>query len=159
MFDNLNPFRQIQTHYELKELKEQQEKEKRELQKEKGKGKGKNHRTRLIEERTEEYQELYNLLETKRVSTTQTAHTTKYERASCRAGEISGFKQSQILLDLLAEKKDLESAKKMLEQLEQIGQLESSTTAALTAAKQPLGLPKLHNCDENTCPHLSLIHI
>ena len=39
------------------------------------------------------------------------------------------------------------------EQLEQIGQLESSTTAALTAAKQQISLPKLHNCDKNTCPH------
>ena len=52
MFESLNPFRQIQTHYELKELREQQEKEKRELHRDKGKGKGKNHRTRLIEERT-----------------------------------------------------------------------------------------------------------
>jgi hypothetical protein len=56
IFESLNPFRQIQTHYELKEQREQQEQKERELLREKGKGKGKNHRQRLIEERTQGYE-------------------------------------------------------------------------------------------------------
>ena len=153
IFESLNPFRQIQTHYALKEQKEQQEQEKRELQKDKGKGRGKNHRQRMIEERTQGYEHLHRLIETKRVSITPTAHTTKYEPSSCRAGELSAFIQSQQVLDLQADKKDLETTRKMKEQLEQIGQLEQHIPTSHTAAKQQIGLPKLSNCDENTCPH------
>ena len=62
VFESLNPFRQIQTHYELKEQREQQEQKERELLREKGEGKGKNHRLRLIEERTQGYEELHRLI-------------------------------------------------------------------------------------------------
>ena len=98
-------------------------------------------------------QELHDLLETRRVSITPAAHTTKYERSSCRVGDISGFIESQQVLETLTTKKDYEAMQKMKDQLDQIGQLEQQTATALTEAKQPVELPKLHNCDENTCPH------
>ena len=147
MFETHNPFRQIQSHYAIKEQRDQQYQ-----QQGKGKGKGKNYRQKQIAERTQGYQELHNLIETKRVSHTPTAHTTKYERSSCRVGDISGFIESQHVLETITAKKDFETAQRMKEQLEQIGQLEQQTKRTLAAANQPIELPKLHNCDEHTCP-------
>lgn len=137
------------THYALKEQREQLEKQDREKGKGKSKGKGVTVRQKQIQERTQEYQELHKLIETKRVNTTPTTRTTKYERSSCRIGDISGFVESEHVLESRTVAKDREIAQRMKEQLDDMGQ--STDSRATSSTTRPL--PKIHNCDENTCPY------
>ena len=108
----LDPFH---VHYTLKDQREQAEKQEHEQGK--SKGKGKNARQKQIFERTQEYQELHNLIETKRVNTTPATHThtTKYERSSCRIGDISGFMESERVLESRTTTEDKETAQRMKE--------------------------------------------